>query len=274
MDRIEKTRLSNQAVATLSQYARKVRASLGAIKVSDLVKDHRYAFNCFVQTALSEQEDIVTLTLKANNEMNIEKHLINALYTYFRQFKLKAKDHAVIQRNQSFLIKLATSLHGVSVDGDSYRQAVDQFLFNVDSNEKQLCIDLARNFYSYWVNANGTLLEGSAEQSAEDAYQEGSIIALWNSVDEVQLSSVEKEKLNHYKAVIEHKGLLDKEVEVRVKIAKVILVELQKNNPTAEGYRANVDAIQKRFSSVRLRDYVLAVSREFYHFCADTQPSK
>ena len=102
VEKFNKKRLSNQAIAALSRYVHKVRNSLGVVKVSDIVNDHRYAFDLFIQTVLSEEDGMASLTRQANREMDIEKPLINALDTYFTQIKLRAKNNEVIHKYKYF----------------------------------------------------------------------------------------------------------------------------------------------------------------------------
>jgi len=267
-------KLSNQAIATLSRLTRQVKDQLGVIKVSDLVNNHRVAFDFFVQTVLFEKDEVVSLTRQVNNEMNIEKHLIDALDAYFMQIKMQDKNNEIIQRNQFFLSKLANHLYGVKVDGLCYRQAVNQLLLDVNNHEKKFCVDLARSFYPYLLNANRMLMEATEVQNFEDITQKESFIEIWNGLDEMPLSPLANQQLRRYTEAMQNMGLRSKEVEVRKKIAKVILLESLKHHQTAEGYRKNSDAIQTRFTSIRLRDYVAAVTREFYHFWSDTQASK
>jgi hypothetical protein len=270
----KQVKLSNQAIATLSRLTRQVKDLLGVIKVSDLVNNHRVAFDFFVQTVLSEKDEVVSLTRQVNNEMNIEKHLIDALDAYFMQIKTQDKNNKIIQKNQFFLSKLAHHLYGVKVDGLGYRQAVNQLLLDVNNHEKKFCVDMARSFYPYLLNANRMLTEATEVQHFEDITQKESFIDLWNGLDEMPLSPLANQQLRRYTEAMQNVGLRSKEVEVRKKIAKVILLESLKHHQTAEGYRTNAEAIQTRFTSVRLRDYVAAVTREFYRFWSDTQASK
>lgn len=274
MGKFNQTKLSNQAIATLSRLTLQVRDQLGVIKVSDLVSNHRVAFDFFVQAVLFGKGEVANLAREVNNEMNIEKHLINALDAYFMQIKFQSKNNEVVERNQYFLSKLVNYLYEVKVDGLSYRQAVNHLLLNLDNHEKKFCVTLARNFYPYWVNANSALLETTEEQYSVDLDQKESFIEMWNSLDEVRLSPLANDQLRRYTDAMKLMGLRTKEVDVRKKIAKVILVESLKYHQTAEGYRINTDDIQTRFTSVRLRDYVLAVAREFYRYWSDTQASK
>lgn len=267
-------KLSNQAIATLSRITLQVRDQLGVIKVSELVSNRRFAFNFFVQMVLSNKDEVASLIRQVNGEMHIEEHLINALDAYYIQIKLQSKTNQVIQLNQYFLSKLANFLYGVKVDGLSYRQAVYQLLLDVDNQEKKFCVDLVRQFYPFLVNANRALMAMSEGQYPEGLAQKETFIEMWNGLDGVELSPLADEILIRYTEAMKSMGLRSKEVDVRTKIAKVILVESIKYHQTAEGYRTNTEAIQSCFSSVRLRDYVLVVAREFYRFWSDTQASK
>ena len=271
LDKSNKPKLSNQAISTLSQFTHKVRESIGVVKISDLVKDHKYAFDIFVQTVLSENNELVSLTLKANSELNIEQHLIQALDAYFKAFKTKAKKDEIVQHNKSFLIKLASYVYGVNVEGEAYREAINQLLLNVDKAKKVFYLDIARSFYPYWVNAHKSLIQN---EKIEVENQKESLMELWHEVEKALLSPMENRKLRLYSEAIKNIKLSDKEIDVRCKVAKVILIEQKEYSPTAEGYRRNINNIQHLISSERLKEYIIIVSREFYPFWVDTQPSK
>lgn len=273
LEKFNQTKLSNQAIAALSRLANLLRGRRGLIKVSDVVSNHRYAFNFFVQAVLSGKDEVVVLTRQVNNEMNIEKPLIDALDTYFTQIKLEERYTEVIQKNQYFLTKLANFLYGVKVENVSYRQAVNQLLLDVGKYEKKFCVALARSFYPYWLNASNAFMDSSDENFSKDMANRESIIDTWKCIDEVSLSPLANEQLRRYADAMKTISISSKEIDVRKKIAKVILFESVKYDQTADGYRATTDAIKSRFTSVRLKDYVLSVSRDFYRFWSDTQAS-
>jgi hypothetical protein len=274
MNKRNSATLSNQALALLSQLTHKIRGSAGVIKVSDIVNDQQYAFEIFVQSVLSDDDELVNLTQVINNELKVEQHLINALGAYFKDFKLRAKSKEVLENNKAFLIKLVHYMVGVNVTGLAYRQAVNELIANVEESQKHFCVDIARSFYPYWVNASNALsLKRKTEEIATKSQKE-TLMDLWHEIEAESLSISENRMIRQYADAMRALRLGVKEMEVRIKIAKVILVELRQFAQTSDGYRDNIDTIQQLITSTRLKDYILEVSREFYPFCLNPHPSE
>ena len=267
-------KLSNQTIALLSKLTHQIRNSIGAVKVSDIVNDDQYAFNILIQAALSEDDELVQLTLTINKELNVAPHLINALVQYFHDFKSRAKSKAIIQSNKTFLMELARHVYGVNVDGTSYRHAVDQLILDVDENQRHFCVDVSRSFYPYLVNASNADTKTKKTDDLAFNSQKETLMDVWHEIESIALSPSETEVLARYVGAERPHRVTEKEIEVRSKIAKVIIVEQRKLKPTAESYREIVASIQTLISSARLKDYILEVAREFYPFYLNTQPSE
>jgi hypothetical protein len=262
--------LSNQVMTTLSKFTLKARKDFGVIKSSDIISDRKYASNLFIQAAFSEDVDLMTLAIKLIGELNIEKNMIKALKTYVDDLKAQVAGENHIQRSKQYLIKLAQYIYGIKVDSIAYRDAINEFLKGLNGDEKMFCIDLARSFFPYWVNANNALIEKNNEQSLSVDSNENKFMQLWNSADDAFLSTSEGEQLNQYINAMEQHYVSEKEIDTRKKMATVILIEQRKYNQIS-AYRTNINNIQSHFSSAEMREYFLVVSREFYSFWADAQ---
>jgi hypothetical protein len=274
MEKLSKNKLSNQAIAVLSRYAQKARGKIGAVKVIDLANNHEYAFDQFAQTVLSDDEELVSLTIKANSELNGEADLINALHAYSKAYKAKSKSEQTVQHNQYFLLKLAKLLYRINLDGFSYRQVVNELSQHEESNKKVFCIGIARDFYPYFINASYTSVDTNQEHALLFHEQKKSLMDLWHELDGRVLSSFESNQISNYAEAMKKIKLAEKEIDVRTKIAKIILIGQQKFTKKADGYRDNLDEILALISSARLKDYVLVVSREFYPFCMNSPTSR
>jgi hypothetical protein len=274
MEKLSKSRLSNQAIAILSRYTQKARGKLGTVKVIDLVNNHEYAFDQFAQTVLSDDEELVSLTLKANGELNGEADLINAFHAYSNAYKAKPKNEQTVQHHRYYLLKLAKLLYGIHLDGSSYRKVVNQLIQNEESSKKVFCIDMARNFYPYIINANHTASDMSQGPALLFDQQKKSLMDLWHELGGQVLSLSETDQISSYAEAMKKIRLVEKEIDVRSKIAKIILIGQQQYTKTSAGYRDNIDKLLVLISSARLKDYVLVVSREFYPFCMNTQTSR
>jgi hypothetical protein len=262
--------LSNQALATLSKLSHKMRKLIGPVKVNNMVADEQYAFSVLVEAVLSEQDELISLSKKVSQEVGIEHYLINALIAYCHELNKRNKRDQSIHNSKNLISALAEKLYGVSFDGASYRNAINQLILDLEESKKHFCIDIARTFYPYWIKANETLAEADKNEYLLEKVHKESLMDLWQALQGKTLSTSDNQKLNRYLDTMHKVKLAEREIEVRNKIAKLILIEQHHYALTSDGYRQNIKKIISLISSARLQDYVLDVAREFHHFCLNT----
>lgn len=263
--------LSVQAFAALSKFALKLRKRIGVLKVADILSDHRRACELFTQATLSGDDELISLVKQANSELNIEKNLIKALGTYIKYVKSQGKSNHYVDSNKYLLKELSKLLYGIQLDGAAYRRAANQLLAKVGKKDQVFCLQLIRNFYPHWINANDVLVEennGLGTGSPREA-----LIRLWRSIDDAFITTLEGCQLSRYSEAIKQINVLNDEVKFRTKIAKVIIINQRRYAKTQEGYRSNVDELQGYFTNARLIDYFLSVSREVYRIWFDSSVS-
>lgn len=262
--------LSNQMITALSKFTLKARKGLGAIKVADMVNDPRYACHLLIQATLSDDAELIALTKTINNELNIERALLTALEAYVKTLQSQQKSDEFIHESKYYLIKLAQQVYGIAINGLAYREAVKAFLAQIDKNDKPFCLNLARSFYRYWRSANEALAD--VDQAAINEAQKEALLAIWNDIDEAFLSSQEEWQLSLYTNAMRKIAVPAREVDIRQKIAKLVLVKLRQYSHTEESYRLTINCVQPLFSRSDMQEYFLVVSREFYHFWTERQP--
>ena len=262
--------LSAQAFAALSKFTLRIRKSIGVFKVAEILDDHRRACELFTQAVLSGDAELIALTKKANSELNVEKNLIKALGTYIQYIKSQGKSDNFIDSNKFLLQELSKHLFGIALSGVAYRQAASELLLKVDEKDKAFGLRLIRDFYPHWKNANDILAEMEGDPAADIDAQRKELLCLWSSIDNEFLTTLEECELNHYSAAIKKINVLNQEIQLRMKIAKVIIIKQRQYDKTSEGYRNNINEIQHYFSNERLIDYFLSVSREFYGIWLDS----
>lgn len=266
--------LSAKAFAALSKFTLRIRKSIGVFKVAEILEDHRRACELFTQAVLSGDAELISLTKKANNELNVEKNLIKALGTYIQYIQSQAKSDRFIESNKFLLTELSKHLYGIELTGVAYRQAAGGLLLKLDEQDKAFCLRLIRDFYPHWKNANDILAEMEGEQAVDVDSQRKELLSLWSSIDNEFLTTLEECELNHYSMAIKKINVLNQEIQLRTKIAKVIIIKQRQYDKTSEGYRDNINEIQHYFSNERLIDYFLSVSREFYGIWLDSTITK
>ncbi|PCI60052.1 MAG: hypothetical protein COB34_03000 [Methylophilaceae bacterium] len=263
--------LSNQAIATITSLTLKARKNIGVFKVADIIIDHQYACEFFTQAILSGDDELVSLTIEANKELNIEKNLINALSDYLHEMQLQSKSINFIKSSKYLLRELAKHLYGVKLEDVAYRQATNEFLLEMDEQDKAFGLNLVRSFHPCWKKTNDILADGNKDQPLDGNAHKKDLIQLWGGIDDAFVTTIEESQLSRYLADVQRIGVLDEEVQLRMKIAKVIIIKQRQHTKTSIGYRNNINEIQHYFSNARLLDYFLSVSREFYSVWLDSK---
>ena len=265
--------ISNQNLIVLSKFALKAKKHIGLVKVADLVNNERYAIDVFAQATLSGDAELIVLTKKISQEFELGVNLVNAIESYIVGLKATNRSQEFLDDCNYFLIKLTHHLYEIEINGASYRQAVEKLLHEVDSTDRTFCINLAREFYRNWRSANRSLAEVSKDQSLKLIAQKEEFMKVWEGIDSAFLSDEENEALTLYTDSMILKLLVEKDIIISQKIAKVILLELR-NDPanTEDSYREAIDRTLVLFERLDLKTFFLIVSREFYHFWQANEP--
>lgn len=266
--------LTNQNLIALSKFAIKAKKHIGMVKAIEMFNDEEYANNILIKASLSNNEELIDLTKKISSELHIGVNVINAIESYINSLKAKDAKSECIEDSQYFLSKLTQNLYGIHTDGETYRRAVDALIQNIGIEDKAFCINLAREFYPFWINESELATEINHEQNFKLNIHKEEFIDLWNSINQEFFSDEENWPLNLYIASMRKIGVSEKAIDVNQKIAQVITIELRNDHSSPEEtYRDAINRTQHLFSRQDLIAFFLIVSREFYHFWIE-QPLK
>ncbi|MBC7697244.1 MAG: hypothetical protein H7Z70_02630 [Bacteroidia bacterium] len=141
-------------------------------------------------------------------------------------------------------------------------------LSDTEIEDRSFCINLARDFYPLWINENKQLDKKNHEKAVRLSLQKEAFLKLRNSIEQEFFSDEENWPLNIYAPYIRQIGVLEKDIKISQKVAKVICIELRNNLNSEENYRNAINRIQPLFTSKDMKEFFLIVSREFYHFWA------
>lgn len=265
--------LTHKSLMALSKFAIKAKKHIGIVKAAEMFNDHQYACDILIQATLSDDVELIGLTKEISSEFNADFTLISSVESYINALKIKNCTEEFIHESKYFLVKLTHHLYGLSFDGTSYRQAVDKLLSKVDAKEKTFCINLAREFYQFWRNANRSHTEINNEHALKISTQKEEFIKLWANIEDEFFSDAENWSLTLYAESMKQISVSEKDINISQKIAKVITVELRNDvNQFEENYRNAINNIQHLFSSPEMKEFFLIVSREYYHFWISNTP--
>jgi hypothetical protein len=262
---------SNKNLIDLSKFTIKARGHIGLVKASDMLRDEQYATEVLVKAALSENEDLITLTKLVSSEFNASEGLINSSQAYVNYLKASKASDDLIHESKYYLIKLNYYLHLIDVSGAAYRQAVNNFIRDFDSSDHAFCIKLAREYYYFWNKSKQALVTNTTKSDLNFSAQKDDFMSLWHKTDDVFYSGEESWAFSMYTKSMKHLGASDEEINIRLKIAKVITLEAKKNPDHSEdNYRDTINIIQSLLSTEDMKKFFVIVSREYYHFWLDS----
>ena len=265
--------LNNHNLMSLTQFALKAKPLIGAVKVTELFNNEFYRFNILTKAVLTGELVLVDLSKKISYEYKIGSNLIYAIASYVYNISDINSNDDFIHKSKSLLTKLANHLYGVKNNEASYRLAVGAFLLNVDNEDKTFSINLARKFYRYWKAANRLVDESNKNEDLNLYDQKKAIIKLWDELDTVFFSHLEMCLLTQYTDSLLNIGLIEKDIVLNSRIAKLIMIELRNEKATSdETYRGAIKRTQMLFKKEKLEKLFLIVSREFYHFWLGNTP--
>ena len=259
--------LNNQNLMVMSKFALIARKHIGLVKVAEMYSNEEYACNILVKATLSENQELINFTKLISQELNVGITLINTIESYIDKIKSKNFNEKFIRASNFFLPKLTEQLYGIEIKGASYRDAVEKFLINVEAKDRTFCVNLAREFYLTWRSANKPTSQIDKEQSIKLMAKKEAFIKLWENIDLEILTDEENLALLLYTESMTAKGLIEKDIIISQKIAKVILLELRVDYSTTDhSFRNAIDKTLELFERLDLKTFFLIVSREFYHF--------
>jgi hypothetical protein len=259
--------LNNQNLIALSKFAMKAKRHIGLVMTQEMTHDRQYASSILIKATLSDDHELVDMTRKISVELDVGVEVIAAIESYLNSLVAKGVSNKCIVDSKHFLGKLALSLPDTHADGASYRQTVEALIKELDVEERRFCISLAREFYVFWIRENSLADEFYNVQVFESETQKEELMALWNNIEQEFFSDTESLPLNMYINSMRKIGVSERDVNIRRKIAKVLIVALRNKLGSAEEtYRDAINKTQHLFLWQDQKEFFLIVSREFHHF--------
>ena len=251
----------------LYKFALKAKKQLGAVKVIQMVKYEKYAYETLTYAAMSDDKDLVDVAKEVSHELDIGKYLVSAIDSFIQSTKALGNNDEGINEYKQFLVKLSNYLYGVRLNGESYRRAVDEMILNIDINDHKRYIDWSRRFYRYCNVKDNSTNTDSEQSNQKRLAQKEKLMELWICIDGELLTESESWPLGLYSKSLQQRGLQKDEAVICIRIAKILIIELRKEKSfTKNIYRDVVERVHLLFQREDLRRLFLSVAREFYHF--------
>jgi hypothetical protein len=209
--------------------------------------------------------------LKAEYQMNINREHV-ALSAYLNLLERKGFSKDLLRQREVIILKLVPFIEKIKSDGLAFRGAIDELFKKLDKSQWATYLPVVRDYFSFWINDIKAIVAMNQDNafepnSPEWKPKETDIKQMWNSLDEITLTSSEAEPLETYESALRNHGADDFFVATCKKIVKLLLLMLRSaphKQPVA--YRKAVDANMGLFTSEEAYNIFLKVGREFYYF--------
>lgn len=198
-----------------------------------------------------------------------EKQAISA---YLKLLQSKGASTNVLYKRSVFLDLFTPLLHNKTPERFNYRMALDEIIKKIPPEEVQESLNIAREFYSFWVKDIKAIATFNANYGFDVASIQWkplptTLNAIIQSLDKLHLNAQESQALNSYNQALIDLKLHAEQINAQLTLAKIILLRLQgapANNHKC--YRIAVDLTLPLFALEESKDFFLKIVREFYPF--------
>ncbi|HNV88861.1 MAG TPA: hypothetical protein PKL53_07845 [Methylotenera sp.] len=195
-----------------------------------------------------------------------------ALNAYLNLLERKGLSKALLRQREVFILRLVPYIEKINSDGFAFREAVDELFKKLDKSLWPAYLPVIREYFSFWIND----IKAIVAMNQDNAFEanppewkpaETDLKQMWDSLDELSLTTSEIKPLETYESVLRSHGADDFFVAACKKLVKLLLLMLRSaphKQPVA--YRKAVDANLALFTSEEAYNNFLKVGREFYYF--------
>jgi hypothetical protein len=198
-----------------------------------------------------------------------------AIQAYYNLLHSKGADAAIMAQRDALLAELGPLLENQECTSTAYRQAVDHCLEGKSAQMWPELLTIIREFYPFWRGDVKAVMQ-YADTVGFELHPIGwqpaviDLQSVWPALQSEKFETSELWALNGYvKALKSMDNKQDMEVEIRTRMAKLMLLRLREA-PLAEknAYRITADATLPLFNLKNTRHLFLNAVREFYYFWA------
>lgn len=198
-----------------------------------------------------------------------------AIQAYYNLLHSKGADAAIMAQRDALLAELGPLLENQECTSTAYRQAVDHCLEGKPAKMWPELLTIIREFYPFWRGDVKAVMQ-YADTVGFELHPIGwqpaviDLQSVWPALQSEKFETSELWALNGYvKALKSMDNKQDMEVEIRTRMAKLMLLRLREA-PLSEknAYRITADATLPLFNLKNTRHLFLNAVREFYYFWA------
>lgn len=210
------------------------------------------------------------MIMAAEHEQDTNSNPLEAYVALLRSKGASTKD---INLRKHFLRHLTSALKDQPLNGDYYRQTVDDVLRNFPDDEASQAMfkTAAREYYNFWIGDVKSLVKLNSADIFEPApvlvTVKGSLTDLLMQMDaDVDWVCPDTPALERYLSQLYTNGLSQAAIDVREHLLKLLLYVSREHDPSPKVYRAAVEALLPLFSTAEGQQVFVQLAREYYYF--------
>jgi hypothetical protein len=203
-----------------------------------------------------------------------------AISAYFKLLRSKGGNDASISQREVLFEQLVPLLAGIENSGTAYREVIERLMESQHASNWPANLVIAREFFPFWIGdfkAIGHLASevGFDLHPVDWMPAEISMADIWKTIDQEKFSTAESWAIKSYSKAMKDLEAPDDVYDVRMKMAKILIVRLRDAPVTQKNaYRIVVDATTPLFELKPTRKLFLVVVREFYQFWSGNPDAK
>ncbi|WP_137938832.1 hypothetical protein [Chitinivorax sp. B] len=195
------------------------------------------------------------------------------LDAYLALIKTKGVPTREINLRKHFLRHLVSMLEGLPLNGDLYREVVDQVLrkFPDDAASQEIFKTAAREFYNFWICDTKSLAKltqaALVNEEPIHIHAAGSLSDLLAEMDRARSwVCTDWAAIERYLQQLYATGLAKAAIDVRERLLRLLMYVSREYPSSPRVYRAAVDAMLPLFTTPEGQQVFVSLAREFYYF--------
>ncbi len=194
---------------------------------------------------------------------------------YLKFLQAKGASSRALYLRSKFLDSFMVELTAKIQTRKEFAAALELTLSALSDDERSNALNTAREYYPFWMN------DIKAIAMFEEYYgfnvtdiqwkpKHTTLKAVTDELEVTKLNEIESQALNRYRHLLIQKGANKSVIDIRTKLAKLILLRLRDAPTTNHAiYRISVDLTLPLFKTKEIKQLYLDVVREFYYFWLD-----
>jgi hypothetical protein len=253
--------MSKSQLIVVNQFVTNARKAVGQISIKKLMADQDYQISVLLQALFVNDAALTPLVLQCCDALELDKRWLLMSQQFEAAYPVNSTNRQLARDCVLFLVQ---SVMHAPPKSTLYRLAVNSLLEMPFVSDAAFCAQLCRDYFAIVVKPLNAEAKGMPTAEAKPTM---TLMEVWDRIDAEELNPLEGMAINAYQHLLKKEAIKQAQIELRIKLAKVLLVaqrgRLQKTSKT---YREVAEEIKNSIVSPPLVEQFLTVTRQFYPY--------